>query len=309
MRLTDEFRKRRDGSARAAIPVAWLVAGILAALFSIFQLDRVTGEAPVQHLYYLPILLAAVYLGRGAGLGVATTAIVLYHLARPAPRHWPPGESDIVQVALFIAVAMVTARLAGDARRLRLLAATDDLTGLHNLRSFDARVIPMVRACRLAAVPIAMLVLDVDRLKSLNDVHGHAAGGDAVRTVGHVLAARLPAQALACRFGGDEFAVAVPDCAAAQAEAIADDVRKAVSALAPTLAGIRFPAATLSVSVGVACLLFEIGDGTPSPAASDVAVEEALFRTADRALYRAKEQGRDRVSVTTLSRAALDSIL
>jgi diguanylate cyclase (GGDEF)-like protein len=212
-----------------------------------------------------------------------------------------------VQIALFIGVALVTARLADDARRLRQLAATDDLTGLHNLRSFEGLVIPMVRACRAGALPMAMLVLDLDRLKSLNDAHGHLAGGEAVRTVGHVLAARLPPDAVACRFGGDEFVVAIPDCTTVWAEAVADDIRRAVKALAPDLAGESFPAGTLSVSVGVACLFFTDEDGVPSPEPSDIATSEALFRAADRSLYSAKEQGRDRVSVATLSTAAIES--
>jgi diguanylate cyclase (GGDEF)-like protein len=309
MRLTDEFTSRRDSSVDARFPVAWVVVGLVGALLSIFQLDRLTGEAPVQHLYYLPILLAAVYLGHRWGLAVATAAIVLYHLARPAPRDWPVRESDLVQIALFIAVAVVTARLADDAQRLRQLAATDDLTGLHNLRSFEARVTPMVRACRMAGLPIAMLVLDLDRLKSLNDAHGHLAGGEAVRTLGLVLAARLPPDAVACRFGGDEFAVAVPDCTTVWAEAIADDIRVAVKALAPELAGESFPAGTLSVSVGVACLLFASDDAVPSPDVPDAATSEALFRAANRSLYSAKEQGRDRVSLVALSTAAITGSL
>lgn len=294
---------RRDNSAGPKLPIGWLVAGIVGALLSIFQLDRMTGEAPVQHLYYLPILLAAAYIGQRAGLAAAGVAIVLYHLATPPHPDWPLRESDVLQMGLFIAVAIVTARLADDAQRLRQLAATDDLTGLHNLRSFESRAIPMVRACRTAGLPIAMLVLDLDRLKSLNDVHGHLAGGDAVRALGHVLAARLPADAVACRFGGDEFVVAIPDCTPVRAGVIADDVRGAVRALAPDLAGKPFPAGTLSISVGVACLSFEIADGVASSGATDVATKEALFRAADRSLYAAKDQGRDRVSVVTLSTA------
>ena len=230
---------------------------------------------------------------------------MLYHLARPAPRGWPLHESDVVQIALFIAVAIVTARLADDARRMRQLAATDDLTGLHNLRSFESRVIPMIRACRVSGMAIAMLVLDLDRLKSINDAHGHLAGGDAVRTLGHVLAARLPAGAVACRFGGDEFVVAIPDCTTARAEATADDIRRTVKALALDLAGEPFPAGTLSVSIGVACVFFEGANAAASVAGIDLAIGEAFFRGADRSLYAAKEQGRDRVSAITLSTAAI----
>src|SRR3954464_2349280 len=108
MRLTnDRSAARLDNVVRAKFP-AWLaVIAVIAALLSIFQLDRTTGEAPVQHLYYLPILVAAVRLGYRAGLAVAAVAIVLYHLATPLS--WPLKEPDLVQIALFIAVAMVTA--------------------------------------------------------------------------------------------------------------------------------------------------------------------------------------------------------
>jgi diguanylate cyclase (GGDEF)-like protein len=306
MRLTNErFATRLELDERPSSAAAWSVAEVIGALLMIFQLDRVTAEVPVQHLYYLPIVLAAVRFGRRAGLVVAMAAVVLYHLAKPIPLAWPSGESDVVQIVLFIAIAIVTARLADDARRFHQLAATDDLTGLHNLRSFEPRLDAMVRACRLARVPMAMLVLDLDRLKSLNDTHGHRAGGEAVRTLGHVLSVRLPGDALACRFGGDEFVVAIPECAAVRAESIADDIRRTIKGLAPDLAGESFPAGTLSVSVGVACLSFAVSEAGSSSGASDPDTGEALFRAADRSLYSAKARGRDRVSVVTLSAVAL----
>jgi diguanylate cyclase (GGDEF)-like protein len=307
MRLTNERLARRlDSAVRSKVP-AWLaVTGIIAALLSIFELDRRTGEAPVQHLYYLPILVAAVRLRHRAGLMVAAAAILLYHLATPVA--WPLREADLVQMALFVAVAIVTARLADNARRLRQLAATDDLTGLHNLRSFESRFIPMVRACRGAGAAIALLVLDVDRLKSLNDVHGHLAGAEAVRTLGHVLATCLPREAVACRFGGDEFVIAIPECTTDRAEAVADDIRRSVTALAPDLAGKPFPVGTLSVSVGVACLAFAGTDAVPFLGATDLETGEALFRAADRGLYSAKEQGRNRVSVAALSTVDPDRV-
>ena len=305
MRLTNErFTAPLDIAGLRRMTAGWSIVAVIGALLLIFQLDRVAAEAPFQHLYYLPIIVAAVRIGRRAGLLVGTAAIVLYHLAKPVPFAWPQTESDLVQMALFIAVAIVTARLADDARRLRELAATDDLTGLHNLRSFEPRLIGIVRACRIAGVALAMLVLDLDRLKSLNDTHGHLAGGEAVRAVGHVLAARLPVGAVACRFGGDEFVVVIPDCSTVRAEAVAHDIRQAVKALTPELAGRCFPAGTLSVSVGAACLSFATGGAPGSSPATDVEFGEALFRAADRGLYAAKEQGRDRVTIVILSTAS-----
>ena len=97
-----------------------------------------------------------------------------------------------------------------------------------------------------------MLVFDVDRLKSLNDQHGHLTEREAVRTVGHIVAARLPDDAVASRYGGDEFVVAIPCCPPFRARQIANDLCRAVSSTAPVLAGVDFPEGTISISVGIA---------------------------------------------------------
>jgi diguanylate cyclase (GGDEF)-like protein len=148
---------------------------------------------------------------------------------------------------------------------------------------------------RRAEAPLALLVLDVDRLKSLNDEHGHLAGADAVRTVGHIVADCLPPDAFACRYGGDEFVIALPQADASRARRIAADLCDAVNACAPQLAGVDFPAGTLSISVGIACGSVGRLDARDRRAA-DAAGEE-LFRAADAALYRSKRAGRNRVSV------------
>ena len=296
MQLTNTLAHGLDFTARRRGSRVWPAVVVIGALLIIFALDRATGAAPVQHLYYLPIIVAAIRIGSGVGIGVSVAAVVLYHLANPVLLTLGYREPDLVQVVLFVAVGIVTGRLADDARRLHRLAMTDDLTGLHNLRSFEARLIRMVRACRRTRVPLSMLVLDVDRLKSINDTHGHLAGAEAVRTLGHVLAERLPETAVACRYGGDEFVVAIPGCSEAQATTIANDLRGAISSTAPVLAGERFAAGTMSISVGVACQSFD----SPTPVSSavdDVGTGEALFRAADRGLYAAKEDGRNRVSL------------
>jgi diguanylate cyclase len=270
---------------------------VIAAFLLIFQLDRVTASAPVQHLYYLPIMLASLRFGLSGGLSASMAAVLLYHLATPTLATWDYRESDLVQVALLVAVGIVTAKLADHARRLHSLAATDDLTGLHNLRSFEAQLSEMVRASRESRIPLAMLVLDVDRLKSINDTYGHLAGAEAVREVGHVLARHLPATAVACRYGGDEFVVAMPGSLESHACAVAHDLRRAVQEVAPTLAGMHFPVRTLSISVGVACLTTDACVQSNGQPPNDARTGEELFGSADRALYAAKENGRNGVSV------------
>ena len=285
------LKKKRSSPWKTAVSVAALVAGLLV----VFALDQSTGSAPVQHLYYLPIIFSAIGFGTPGGLAAPFAAIALYHAANPRLLAFGYEHWDLVQMVLFMAVGLITARLTDDARRLHQLAITDDLTGLHNLRSFETTLCALVRSCRHDEVPLAILVMDVDRLKSLNDAHGHLAGAEAVRTIGHVIGERVPAHAVACRYGGDEFVVAIPGCTKARGRAIADDLRHAVHAVAPVLAGTPYPAKTLSISVGVACRRFE---STESGAfASDADLGEDLFCAADAALYQAKSLGRNHVSV------------
>lgn len=261
----------------------------------IFLLDRLTGLAPVQHLYYLPIIFAGIRFGARGGVATGTAAIFLYHLAN---LHWPTfqyEEADFLQMVVFVAVGIVSATLADDARRLHGLATTDDLTGLHNLRSFELELRKMVTAARAGKTPLSLLVLDLDRLKSLNDVHGHLAGAEAVRTVGRTISARIPADAVACRYGGDEFVIALPRPAPA-ALVVANDLRAAVQLETPLLAGVQFPEKTLSISVGVACRAFDDPKLARTSSNNDE-LGEALFRAADAALYVAKTGGRNRAHV------------
>jgi diguanylate cyclase (GGDEF)-like protein len=292
MQLTNTRSKgRKDASPVRLLSPAWSIAVLIAGLLLVFELDRTTGSSPVQHLYYLPIIYAGVTFGMRGGLAASLVAILSYHQANPHLSGFRYEESDLVQVVLFIAVGIITAKLKGDARRLHALAMTDDLTGLHNLRSFEARLAAIIHASRDPGKPVSLLVLDLDRLKSLNDKYGHLAGAEAVRTVGHIVGASLPPSAVACRYGGDEFVIALPGCGQTQAKAIADELRRNVNDAAPILAGHAFPKGTLSISVGLACSVVDSGAITVDESG------EALFRAADAALYLAKESGRNHVSV------------
>jgi diguanylate cyclase (GGDEF)-like protein len=281
---------RHDFGFADHLHITWPLALIVGSLALIFELDRATGSAPVQHLYYFPIVVAGVTFGLTGGLLAALSAVVLYHWANPPLLMFHYEHWDLLQIAVFVALGLITAKLTDDARRLHLLAMTDDLTGLHNLRSFEQKLEAMVRTSREIRTPLSLLVMDLDRLKALNDVHGHLAGAEAVRTVGHLIGAWTPPGGVACRYGGDEFVVAIPNCTSAQAIALAERLRQQVSDTAPVLAGIEFPAKTLSVSVGVATSSVDQSDTGP---ANDSG--EALFRLADAALYSAKQDGRNHV--------------
>jgi diguanylate cyclase (GGDEF)-like protein len=290
-RATPEHIIRANASP---LEIVWKTALIAALLAAIFAVDRATDAAPVQHLYYLPIVLAGLWFTLSASLTAAGAAVLLYHFANAHLRTLGYGEADFLQIVVFFAVAIVTTRLTADARRLRILAMTDDLTGLHNLRSFEAQLAAAMRTAIAAGSPVSLLVLDVDRLKALNDRHGHLTGAQAVRTVGQIIAVSVPADAVACRYGGDEFVIALPGRDELDAVEIADRLRRTVHAAAPVLAGVRFPIGTLSISVGVACR----GQCVPSPGEDASTAGEAPFCAADAALYAAKHGGRNGVALT-----------
>jgi len=257
-------------------------------LLVIAWLDYDTGTAPIQHLYYLPIILAALIFDYWGGLACALAAIISYHLANQHLRALNYVESDYMQVVLFLTVGAITARLARDRRAMQRLAGTDDLTGLYNLRSFESKLLAIVSRAQARRTHVSMLVLDVDGLKGINDTHGHLAGAEAVREVGHIIAGTFQGSAVACRYGGDEFAIVVPDCDAGASLAAAESLRKTVESQQPVLAGRQFPAGALTVSIGIAIYL---SDGARRPEL----VGEELFRAADHALYQAKREGRNRV--------------
>ena len=268
------------------------LALVAAALLVIALVDHATGDIPFQHLYYLPIIVAATQFEFIGGLTVSVASVVLYHLANfSSISRYQLSEADVVQSLLFLIVGMVAAKLAHDAKRLRLLSITDDLTGLHNLRSFESHLANFVSDAKKDGSILSVLVIDVDHLKSLNDRYGHLAGADAVRTVGKLIAQHMPADSVACRYGGDEFVVAIPKCGNNEAKKIAENLCQSVSKAQPVLATAPFPEGTLSISVGTASRQF-------TKESDLLEAGEELFRSADKALYRAKDLGRNGVSTS-----------
>ncbi len=161
------------------------------------------------------------------------------------------------------------------------LASTDGLTGLANRRRLDQVLKQEWARGMRSGRPLALLMIDVDHFKAFNDRHGHHGGDVALRSVAQTLAAsiRRPGD-LAARYGGEEFMVVLPETDKAGACVIADKLRLAIEAL-PPFADDTVP---ITVSIGVA---------THLPVTHDL--PELLFHAADRALYRAKRNGRNRV--------------
>lgn len=197
----------------------------------------------------------------------------------------PPIGLPIAIAVLGISLAALLASLVvswsrGERmRELERQAGQDALTGLGNRRRFEQELAATIARSRRSGTTGALLLLDLDRFKRVNDSHGHPAGDRLIREVAEALRRRTRASDSLARLGGDEFAVVLPRCSPQEAmiaaEAIAEEIRRhhPQDGLDP-----------VSVSIGVAMF----GDGGNTSVATVVA-------DADAAMYAAKDEGRDRV--------------
>jgi two-component system cell cycle response regulator len=161
-------------------------------------------------------------------------------------------------------------------------AITDALTGLNNRRYLDTHLNTLVERSIKRDRPLSVLITDIDHFKAINDVDGHEGGDDILSDFARRVRGAVRGADLACRYGGEEFVVIMPDTTLDVAAQVAERLRDAVAA-APFQD--LPPAANVPVttSVGIAAL---------EPNGEDVA---SLLRRADQALYRAKSSGRNRV--------------
>ena len=180
---------------------------------------------------------------------------------------------------LGLQVALSWARGRQLRQRLQVEAARDPLTGLLNRRALEAQAARLLAEAAKSGQPVALLLLDLDHFKSVNDTHGHAAGDAVLRGVAEVLMREIRHDDLACRWGGEEMLAVLRNCDLVHAEQRALRLRAAITAAQP--GGV--PGLRVTASMGVAAFP-EHGAGL-----------DALTERADKALYVAKRYGRDRV--------------
>ncbi len=161
------------------------------------------------------------------------------------------------------------------------MAVTDGLTGLHNRRYLDNHMETLFERANKRKRPLSFLITDIDKFKSINDAHGHDGGDEVLREFALRLRRQVRGADLVCRFGGEEFVVAMPDTDAQIAARVAERVRAAIENEPFKLPGGKI--INVTTSVGVSTLI----DGADSVA--------GLTKRADRALYEAKSGGRNRV--------------
>lgn len=207
---------------------------------------------------------------------------------------WDLATPYAVQESAIRLDGQITRKHEADRRRHETqrnirLAMTDPLTGLYNRRLALPRLHELTHEAAQTHRDLAVMVLDLDSFKLVNDLHGHAAGDAVLTEIASRLAAALPEEALLARIGGEEFLVILPDCAAACALRVAEDMRRAV-ALTP----VRLPPGCgrdrlgVTISAGVAVMSgIAQAHQPPDP--------DSLLACADHALLAAKSAGRNRI--------------
>ena len=285
-------------------PLYWRVftaaaLGLAGAASSyLFHLAQHTGHWPVR-----PLVVAGA--AACAGLFVLANAILVAIACRAARPGLPwlsaawDTESLLVDLAGLCTGMLVTVACALNAvllivalppvillqrsllhQKLRTEARTDPKTGLLNAVAWQREAEARIRRSRRAGAPAALLLVDIDHFKRVNDTYGHLAGDELLTATAHTLVQHVRACDVLGRFGGEEFVIVAPGAGEQDAFWMAERLREEVGAISVRARG---ELVTVTVSIGVAALgrdgyeLFE------------------LLAAADAALYRAKKAGRDRV--------------
>lgn len=163
------------------------------------------------------------------------------------------------------------------------LLNVDDLSGLLVRRKFDTELERLLEFARRQGEPIALLVMDLDGVKKINDTHGHLFGAYTIGEAGRLIARVISGAGIGCRFGGDEYLAALPGLDSGEATQVAQRILETIHAHHFEKDGIRLHP---GISIGVAAFPRDAKD------------TETLFQAADRAMYNAKQAGKNRVAVS-----------
>jgi len=274
----------------------WILVGIWCFGQVMIMASIALADGPRTYLMTLPLVpllfAAVIWSRRGVVAGTIFTMALLVATAllfagdeiaeRPPRLVWP-----LILLAMTSIVGLATRDVDMVSRGT---AVVDKLTGTLNRAALQARLAELSAQVRITGQQVAMVVVDVDRFKSINDVHGHSTGDAVLREVAGRLEAALGADGPLYRYGGEEFVAVLPGASTAQAAAVAEALRRKVS------------------DTPIAGLLVTASGGVAASTAGEFD-HAATFERADAALYTAKAEGRDRVRSAAPPRAPMPTAL
>jgi diguanylate cyclase (GGDEF)-like protein len=274
-------------TAQDQLAVAWLARdasgnsqGYFLATIPVVHIQRqaMTSRRMVLIILSLSVGLALLVI---LGSHMLITGPVVRLLTRLQRLESGEGKREELARDLHGEPLMLARRLENAFEKLAHISKTDELTGLANRRHFEQVLEAFYHQARRYNRPMSVIVMDVDFFKAVNDAGGHQAGDDVLKQVSAAIEEACRKADLPARFGGDEFAVLLPETAALDAESVAERIRKAISG---TKLHVRGMDMNVTVSLGIADLNAGEMDG-PS----------AMMGLADKALYVAKQSGRNRL--------------
>jgi len=212
------------------------------------------------------------------------------------------GLRDLELLEIFAQTISASITNSVDAQRAREMARRDDLTGLFNDRHLHHSLSEIISESLVTGEECALIFLDLDHFKGINDTHGHLAGSRVLSEIGETLRQILPGPALAARYGGDEFVITLQGAGRQEAFWVAETVRKNLESAvfmehADPKDPENYPAlcirGVLTCSLGVATLHADVLPRLGAKATDPVAAKNELIKLADTCMYEAKDRGRN----------------
>ncbi|HEY8584366.1 MAG TPA: GGDEF domain-containing protein, partial [Capillimicrobium sp.] len=267
---------------RTLDPAMLVLAGFILTTGMIAVGALVSGgpSSPLLPWVAIPIVsLAGRFDSRGVWIGTGLAVVALGLVTLTDLRAFADDPARVMAlVPLVVSVGLFSVAMMRAERLQRRASALDPLTGLLNRTSLEGRFGELAEQARLTGDPVAVLVLDLDHFKAINDTHGHARGDEVLREVATTIRGQLRSFELAYRLGGEEFLVVLPGLGLAEGAEVAERLRRSILELEPD-------GLDVTVSVGV------------SAGSGDEVELARLFQAADAALYAAKGAGRNRTRV------------
>ncbi len=251
----------------------------------------------VMSLYYVGIIIAAMFWGYLGGLACATFstgALIVISWKHPTLNL----SSGLLYVLFFYFFALMVGKLVDDQQIIHRLAITDSLTGVFNRHHFMRQLKAEVERCQRYGNALSLLMADTDHFKGINDRFGHQKGDQILCEVAHVLRSHLRSSDTVYRYGGEEFAIILPEVRADNAYYVAERLRQMVEEKVAASLQLSQP---VTVSIGIADTR---GHATPDlwePSKTErrysIESVDQLLERADQSLYEAKRAGRNCVRI------------